>query len=69
MWKKVDDAVQKGLPKSAIEALSPIVDAAIADKAYSEAIKRKEKGSGLVFPSKERDLTPLFLPDPFVSSS
>ncbi len=39
MWKKVDDAVQKGLPKSAIEALGPIVDAALAEKAYPEAIK------------------------------
>ena len=25
-WKKVDDAVQKGLPKTAIEALQPIID-------------------------------------------
>ncbi len=39
MWKKVDDAVKKGLPKSAIEALGPIVDAALAEKAYPEAIK------------------------------
>ncbi len=39
MWKKVDDAVQKGLPKSAIEAIGPIVDAALAEKAYPEAIK------------------------------
>ncbi len=39
MWKKVDDAVQKGLPKSAIDALGPIVDAAMAEKAYPEAIK------------------------------
>ena len=39
MWKKVDDAVKKGLRKSAIEALGPIVDAALAEKAYPEAIK------------------------------
>ena len=39
MWKKVDEAVQKGLPKSAIEALAPIVEAALAEKAYPEAIK------------------------------
>lgn len=39
MWKKVDDAVQKGLPKSAIEAIGPIIDAALAEKAYPEAIK------------------------------
>ncbi len=39
MWKKVDDAVKKGLPKSAIEAIGPIIDAALAEKAYPEAIK------------------------------
>ena len=39
MWKKVDEAVQKGLPKSAIEALAPIVESALAEKAYPEAIK------------------------------
>ena len=39
MWKKVDEAVQKGLPKSAIEALGPIEQAALAEKAYPEAIK------------------------------
>ena len=30
-WKKVDEAVQKGLPKSAIEALEPIIQAALKD--------------------------------------
>ena len=25
-WKKVDEAVSKGLPKTAIEALQPIID-------------------------------------------
>ena len=39
MWKNVDDAVKKSLPKSAIEALVPIIDSALADKAYPEAIK------------------------------
>ena len=39
MWKKVDDAVKKGLPKSAIEELQPVIDSALADKAYPEAIK------------------------------
>ena len=38
-WKKVDEAVQKGLPKTAIEALQPIIDGALKDKAYPEAIK------------------------------
>ncbi len=38
-WKKVDDAIAKGLPKTAIEHLEPIVEGALADKAYAEAIK------------------------------
>ena len=38
-WKKVDDAVQKGLPKTAIDALQPIITGAIKAKAYPEAIK------------------------------
>ncbi len=38
-WKKVDDAISKGLPKTAIEALEPIITGAIQDKAYAEAIK------------------------------
>jgi hypothetical protein len=38
-WKKVEDAMSKGLPKTAIEELQPIIDGAIADKAYAEAIK------------------------------
>ncbi len=29
-WKKVDEAVQKGLPKTAIEQLQPILDGATA---------------------------------------
>jgi uncharacterized protein YfaS (alpha-2-macroglobulin family) len=38
-WKKVDEAVQQGLPKSAIEALQPILDGAMAEKNYPVAIK------------------------------
>jgi hypothetical protein len=38
-WKKVDEAVQKGLPKTAIEALQPVIDGALKEKAYPEAIK------------------------------
>ncbi len=38
-WKKVEEATQKGLPKTAIEALQPILAGAIKDKAYPEAIK------------------------------
>ncbi|MEI6083430.1 MAG: alpha-2-macroglobulin family protein [Verrucomicrobiota bacterium] len=38
-WKKVQEAVNKGLPKTAIENLQPIIDGALADKAYAEAVK------------------------------
>ena len=38
-WKEVDDAVKKGLPKSAIAALEPIIKEALAEKAYAEAVK------------------------------
>ena len=38
-WKKVDEAVNKGLPKTAIEELEPIIESAMKDKAYPEAIK------------------------------
>ena len=39
MWKKVDDALAKSLPKTAIEALDAIYQSAIADKDYDEAIR------------------------------
>lgn len=38
-WKKVDEAVNKGLPKTAIGELEPIIADAMKDKAYPEAIK------------------------------
>ena len=38
-WTKVDEAVQKGLPKTAIEHLQPILDGAMAQKNYPVAIK------------------------------
>ncbi len=38
-WKKVEEAKNKGLPKTAIEELQPIIAGAIQDKAYGEAIK------------------------------
>jgi Bacterial Alpha-2-macroglobulin MG10 domain/Alpha-2-macroglobulin family/MG2 domain len=38
-WKKVDEAMQKGLPKTAIDALQPIIEGALKEKAYPEAIK------------------------------
>jgi hypothetical protein len=38
-WKKVDEAVRAGLPKTAIEALEPIITAALADESHGEALK------------------------------
>ncbi|MCA9173755.1 MAG: hypothetical protein KDB14_04645 [Planctomycetales bacterium] len=42
-WKEVEEAVNKGLPKTAIEKLEPIIAAALKDKAYAEAIKAISK--------------------------
>ena len=38
-WKQVEDAINKGLPKTAITNLEPIIQRAIKDKAYAEAVK------------------------------
>jgi len=38
-WQSVQEAMNKGLPRTAIEWLEPIIAAAIKDKAYPEAIK------------------------------
>ena len=38
-WKEVDEAMKKGLPKTAIEKLEPIIRDAMAEKAWPEAIK------------------------------
>jgi hypothetical protein len=46
-WKKVDEAVSKGLPRTAIELLEPIIAGAMADKAYPEAIKAIGRKIGL----------------------
>ena len=37
-WKKVDEASQRGLPQSAIDALEPIINGALKDRAYGEAV-------------------------------
>jgi hypothetical protein len=39
LWRQVDEAVQKGLPKTAITNLEPIIAGALKDKAYAEATK------------------------------
>ncbi len=38
-WKQVEEAVAKGLPQTAIDLLKPIIEAALQEKAYPEAIK------------------------------
>ncbi len=38
-WKTVEDAMAKGLPKTAIEKLGPIIEQSLRDKSYAEAIK------------------------------
>lgn len=38
-WIKVEDAMKKGLPKTAIEQLGPIIDASLENKRYAEAVK------------------------------
>lgn len=38
-WKEVEQAVQKGLPKTAIENLEPIIQGALKDKAWGEVTK------------------------------
>ena len=39
LWKEVEDAAGKGLPKTAVEKLGAIVDGAVGEKAWPEAIK------------------------------
>ncbi len=39
MWKKVDEAMQKSLPKTAIEQLDKIIASAKNDKAFDDAIR------------------------------
>lgn len=38
-WKKVNEAMNQGLPKSAIEELKPILAAAIAERRWAEAVR------------------------------
>src|SRR5262249_42314838 len=42
-WKKGEEAVNKGRPKTAIQLLEPIIESAMKDKAYPEAIKAVAK--------------------------
>ncbi len=38
-WKKVDEAIEQRLPKTALERIEPILRAALAEDAHAEAIK------------------------------
>src|SRR5437016_9477538 len=38
-WKEADEAVGKGLPRTAIEKLEPIIQGALKDKAWGEATR------------------------------
>ena len=38
-WKKVRAAMDKGLPKTAIEELTPLIDKALAEKNYDQAVR------------------------------
>src|SRR3954462_2913525 len=46
-WKMVDEAVQKGLPRTAITNLEPIIQGAVRDKAYVEPVKAIGKKTAL----------------------
>jgi hypothetical protein len=39
LWAKVQEAMNKGLPQTAITNLQPIIAGALADKAYPEAVR------------------------------
>jgi len=43
LWKQVDEAVKKGLPKTAIKHLEPIIKEALAQEKYAEAVKALAK--------------------------
>src|SRR5438128_3014729 len=49
-WKEVEEAVKKGLPKTAIEKLEPIIRGALKEKAWGEATKAIARG--IVFEGK-----------------
>src|SRR4051812_3860715 len=38
-WKAVEEAVNKGLPRTAITNLEPIIQAAMRERAYAEAVR------------------------------
>lgn len=59
LWKAVEDAEKKGLPKTAIEKLEPIIAAALKEKNYDEAVKGIAKKIALETPKIEERITNL----------
>lgn len=39
LWKAVDEAIEKGLPKTAVEKLGPIIEQAQKEKAWAEMVR------------------------------
>jgi len=39
LWRQVDNAIERGLPQTAIAILDQIIPEALADQAYAEATK------------------------------
>ncbi len=52
-WKAVKQAVDKGLPRTAIDRLEPILAAALKEKAYPEAVKALARKITLQAPREE----------------
>ncbi|GIW84180.1 MAG: alpha-2-macroglobulin [Gemmataceae bacterium] len=48
MWKKVVEAEQKGLPQTALSALEPILETALREKDYPEAVRALVKKYHLI---------------------
>ncbi len=59
LWKEVADAEKKGLPKTAIQKLEPIIAGALKDKNYDEAVKAIAKKIALETPKNEERIVKL----------
>ncbi len=59
LWKAVADAEKKGLPKTAIKSLEPIIAGAIKDKNHDEALKAIAKKIALETPKSEERIVKL----------
>ncbi|MCA9072137.1 MAG: hypothetical protein KDA84_24585, partial [Planctomycetaceae bacterium] len=53
LWKEVQQAEKKGLPKTAVQKLEPIIKSAIEDKDFDEAVKAIAKKVSLETPKSE----------------